>query len=429
MPTFQTYEFGAPFCPDWPQATHDAFKAFLKAMWQNRRNWPGHHPRDAPYFRYQSGAWQAQGYAGVLAFQDWQIWVFPRLFGGEHWSAEVVMAHLDFYLKYAQPLAFGHLPVTATAALPLFEAFLAQWAKAAQDWLKEMEANSASSAALKSQKKIDFTRYVRHQLPRGRWHQLPAMGEEEWLQRPLARLCKYILTTLPSRFESLALSETMAQLRHQFGRVVASPLSYAERQALPTSSPTQTRLKDFCQYYLDNQAAQQQLGQAQAFLWLLPMARLYERFVAGFIQRHFPEHCLETQKSAHLGRDGEGRAALRVQTDLYLPQLGHILDTKYKFAAPWGKRVPRQAFPEDVYQIASYAWAYDCHHTTLLYPAVGEQSNPAQPGQVYHLREIRPGQKARRLSIWEINLVCKGEFNPIKLHQSIYQQLKAIIHP
>ncbi len=102
-------------------------------------------------------------------------------------------------------------------------------------------------------------------------------------------------------------------------------------------------------------------GDQQSVPFLLNMAQLFERFVAGWLSRHAPPHLLvERQPMLTAGQ------TLQVVPDLVVRERQSrrpllVLDTKYKLGAT--------AAPADVYQVAFYASnVLACDTAVLIYP-------------------------------------------------------------
>lgn len=117
-----------------------------------------------------------------------------------------------------------------------------------------------------------------------------------------------------------------------------------------------------CRFLLEHQAPDTAVGEHPMQPFLMNMARLYEQFVAAWLQTHLPPPWqIKAQEVVTVGRDHE----LRFDIDLVLYD-GHgrvhaVLDTKYK--------TPAKAANPDLNQIVTYAQAKGCAEAVLIYPA------------------------------------------------------------
>jgi 5-methylcytosine-specific restriction enzyme subunit McrC len=135
-------------------------------------------------------------------------------------------------------------------------------------------------------------------------------------------------------------------------------------------------LHALCRFFLDNSGPQHQTGEQLTIPFLVDMARLFELFVAKWLQVHLPgDYLLRSQERVEIGDSGN----LHVRVDLVLYDRAAsrslaVLDTKYK--------TPNHAAPEDVFQVAGYADLKKCNNAYLVYPAPLKEPLDAQVGDV-----------------------------------------------
>lgn len=121
-------------------------------------------------------------------------------------------------------------------------------------------------------------------------------------------------------------------------------------------------LHALCRFILEQSGPAHQAGDHAMLPFLVDMARLYELFVAEWLQAHLPAGlALKAQERVHLGSTGQ----LYFEVDLVLYDLAEgtvraVLDTKYKRAA--------QPAAEDIQQMISYAHTKGCSQAVLIYP-------------------------------------------------------------
>ncbi|MCA9937896.1 MAG: hypothetical protein KC418_04600 [Anaerolineales bacterium] len=134
-------------------------------------------------------------------------------------------------------------------------------------------------------------------------------------------------------------------------------------------------LHAICRFFLTHTGPDHQSGGEPMWPFLVDMARLYELFVAEWLQAHLPAaYTLKAQEQVSFD-DG----ALRLRIDLALYHAAGasplaVLDTKYKLAA--------QPTAEDVTQIVAYAQAKQCAQAILIYPAPLARPFHIRVGQV-----------------------------------------------
>lgn len=121
-------------------------------------------------------------------------------------------------------------------------------------------------------------------------------------------------------------------------------------------------LHALCRFFLEQRSPSHRVGEWEIRPFLVNMARLYELFVAEWLQSHLPDGWhIAPQESVTLGQHDE----LRFDIDLVLydpmgtPKM--VLDTKYK--------TPDKPTNPDFSQVVTYAQARGVHQAALIYPA------------------------------------------------------------
>jgi 5-methylcytosine-specific restriction enzyme subunit McrC len=132
----------------------------------------------------------------------------------------------------------------------------------------------------------------------------------------------------------------------------------------------------FATMVLEGQAAEARGGRIETFTLLFDMDKVFERFIAAFVQREV----IPKIEGAVARPQGEGdrrplfhdphakRGVLRLKPDLLVERAGKtlVLDTKWKRLAE--TKTARPSDP-DLYQLYAYLHRYDCERVTLLYRA------------------------------------------------------------
>lgn len=127
---------------------------------------------------------------------------------------------------------------------------------------------------------------------------------------------------------------------------------------------------------LEGQAADARRGRVETFTLLFDMDKVFERFIAAFVQAEV----IPKIDGAVARPQGQGdrrplfhdphakRGVLNLKPDLLVERAGKtlVLDTKWKRLSE--AKAARPSDP-DLYQLYAYLHRYDCERATLLYPA------------------------------------------------------------
>jgi 5-methylcytosine-specific restriction enzyme subunit McrC len=117
-----------------------------------------------------------------------------------------------------------------------------------------------------------------------------------------------------------------------------------------------------CRFFLEHLGPTQVSGDRRAVPFLVDMSRLYERFVAAWLESHTPALSrIEVQESVSVGETDELKISIDIVLyDAILEKAMMVLDTKYKASGELSR--------PDLYQMVTYAHAKSCTDAVLIYP-------------------------------------------------------------
>ncbi len=375
------FEQGKPFQLPFDADSQKTFKAFLQKMWQNKR-WRVPFEKAnvplSPFFKW-NGAWVTpQNYVGFIKYQDYVIELYPKLFAQNSPSRTLMWKHLFFYLGYAQPnqYAWDFVQGTAEALPSAWEFYQMMCLAQIKDYLSEeiYQSYEPTTALLPHLRgRLAVQPYLQQALSKGKWQQLAVSYAPLVVDNPLNQLLKFVLGQwqVEAKGDTI-IYQQLSGLLQKLGNISTRYFTLEEALAirLPSFANTARQILEICIYFLENQVASMGKEPHQNFAWLLPMERVYERFIFGFLEKHFPQLKIQWQSSAYLATSfATQQPALRVQPDMYLPDVPKILDAKYKLLPKANAAQNPHILPEDVYQMLAYCIAKQCREACLLYPA------------------------------------------------------------
>jgi 5-methylcytosine-specific restriction enzyme subunit McrC len=123
-------------------------------------------------------------------------------------------------------------------------------------------------------------------------------------------------------------------------------------------------LHALCRFFLENSGPAHSSGGHTFFPFLVDMAQLFERFVAGWLQKHLPpDYMLRPQ--CHVQLSDQERLQFIIDLVLWdrrMQKTVCVLDTKYK-------KEEDGTASDDVGQVMAYADTQLCHKAVLIYPS------------------------------------------------------------
>lgn len=127
-------------------------------------------------------------------------------------------------------------------------------------------------------------------------------------------------------------------------------------------------MHSLCRFFLEQTGPSHRVGNHKFLPFLVGMAKLYERFVAEWLDQNLPvEYALKIQESVKFGKEEE--IEFDIDLVIYEKETDNprfILDTKYK--------IPKKVDSSDLHQVIAYAESKRCKEAILIYPSSLENS-------------------------------------------------------
>jgi 5-methylcytosine-specific restriction enzyme subunit McrC len=364
------------------------FKAFLKEVWKNR-HWlyetgeKDHtltEEQDAVLRRqgqsllnFDGPEVQARNYAGFIQYHTLHLQLLPKIFKDTSLSTPVIFEHLLYYLSYGKSCRF---PFTwqglSTGSQDNLLQVLIHWFAAYSEKTltdKPYQAYHEKQGPTGfMQGKLDVPAYVRHTLGSGQWQELYTRHAPFVYDNDFNRLVKYTST----RLLPLASEQTgflLNSVLHLLQEVSEKAFSYADCESVQVHrlQEDQLNILQMCRFFMSGEKMKVPEEKGNFFSFIVPMERVFEEFVAGFVEKHFPELGAEVQSSQDLAFSA-GKKIFRIKNDIWLPGTSVIIDTKYKCIDSQPQNVISQIEHSDLYQMVAYAVSRKCTEIHLLYP-------------------------------------------------------------
>jgi 5-methylcytosine-specific restriction enzyme subunit McrC len=135
-------------------------------------------------------------------------------------------------------------------------------------------------------------------------------------------------------------------------------------------------LHALCRFFLEQSGPSHLVGDRTMIPFLIDMDRLFELFVAEWLNHHLPEGWrVKVQERVYISAENR----LYFQVDLVLVNdltglVSCVLDTKYK--------TPESPSPEDIAQVIAYAETLNCNEAILIYPTKLSHPIDEKPGHI-----------------------------------------------
>lgn len=194
-------------------------------------------------------------------------------------------------------------------------------------------------------------------------------------------------------------------------------------------------LFNLAKLFLEHQATETKVGNTNAFAYTFDMNKLFEKFIARFIQEHrgrilrgtIYERCaiLEKARGSHkwLAKDDSGKDIFMLEPDIIFKNkdgtVPLIIDTKYKILNDEERKAGIKE--GDMYQAVAYAQIYKCPKIILIYP---QSANMEVIQRNYTLN----GLNKTTISIGTVNLNLQLDKDFVKLIEEVRTLVKVGIY-
>lgn len=375
---------------EWDTAKHSLsdqdlcrFEQYLHEVWRNRQKFDieensywGNKPLEEQkqqFFQFgYDHTLQARNYVGVVQFEGLRIQVLPKIIRDRNLlNAQLQQRNLLFWLSYCQRIRFpfGKANAATLEIEDTLELILYVFANLATEVLSNQPMQAyqqldETTGYMKGQ--LNMPTYIRNQLSTGRWHEFSCTHAPFVYDNLFNRIVKQVAQRLRyisnHSFNQNKLGELLFLLDEVSNQSVIA--ADCDKVSLNALQQDHSDVLQMCRLLLSNQVMDLDDDQSRNFCFLLPMEVIFEDFIAGFIEAHFPEWRFTKQASDYLATI-EGKPIFQIRNDLYFPNR-LIVDTKYKTLHPSDEKFGiSQA---DMYQMVAYAAKRGCHQVLLLYP-------------------------------------------------------------
>lgn len=364
-------------------------EAFLDDIWSKREKNSYFDSRESKeesqrfiQFLHNTKEIKSSKYVGVIRFEDTTINLLPKVFYQTNKEQEEqpicqIQSHIMWWLSYCSKFNFPNFKSSlGQQKSDFFEVLVYLFAKYTRELLNnclysQYEEIDRELPYIKGRLNIPF--YISENLSRGRWHKLNCNYDSFAFDNEFNQVVKSV-TNLLFNFtknpENKKLLREILFILDEVSDIRATPEQCANLKFNQMFSEYQT-VKDYCYLFLSNSISFNYKDDLRLFAFLLPMEKVFEDFVYGFIKKHLSDYSVKAQKSdTYLVTKPDEVKKFQLKPDLYLEKNGKrwIADTKYKLVYTNEKDPKKGISQSDLYQMVAYAIRFKADNLILFYP-------------------------------------------------------------
>lgn len=322
----------------------------------------------------------SNNYVGVIKFEDHTINLLPKIFHKQQEASKLdvkkIQLHLLWWLSYSEKVKFPSFDSGLSSIdSDFFEILIYLFSKYTRELLssaiyQQYQEVDRELSFVKG--RIDMNTYIKDNLARGNWHKISCTYDSFEMDNTFNRIVKYVANLLlksSNNAENQVFLREIVFILDEVSDVVMTSQDCQGITFNPMFSDFET-IRDYCQLFLDHSISFDYADDLKLFAFLLPMEKVFEDFVFGFINKEVVG--VNTSKRIKYLTEGN-KFKLNPDNVLELGNKKIIADTKYKLlnndqSKKWG------ISQNDMYQMVSYAVRFKIPEILLIYPQ-GVQSD------------------------------------------------------
>ncbi len=326
---------------------------------------------------------KSKNYVGVISFNDEKMYLLPKVFYDKNkdnsaYKIKDINDHILWWLSYSKSFKFRAVPSMLGGRHDDFlEVLIYLFAKDTKEVFQNqlyLNYNETAEELSYVKGRIDMSAYIKNNLARARWHKISCIHEPFTLDNKFNQIVKYVAKNLYHTSKDSDNKKLLTDILDTL-HDVSDTYPTAEdcrRIQFNIYHEALESVRDYCQLFLDNSISCLYNENFKVFAFLLPMERIYEDFLRGFIEEKLND--IITIESSSGVKHIDKNKKYPITPDMILLLNGNriLADAKYKLLEE-GEKPPRS----DIYQIISYATRLGIKNSVLLFPKhVGDVSDP-----------------------------------------------------
>jgi len=440
------FEYG-----QWEEVANRAhLEQMLNGVWQNSAAYGSvdedeeADPNKQPYLKFDGQKIKARNYVGFIQNSDEVIEIYPKVFFSNKEEAlekkDVMLSNVLYWFSYCRKWRFPYskatLDIRNIENFPeliirlIANQFLETISK--QPLVRYQQLEEALDTPRGA---INFKRYVANSLTYANYHKIECDYEPFLFDNKVNRIIKYCTRLLidQARFsESQRLLQEVIFILDEVEDHVCT-VHDVERVEFNPFFDDYSDLMDSCRIILNQTIYSNNAYDFSQWCLLFPMEKIFEDFLAGFIEQNFKDVWIVEPQKSELFLSEEPNKAFQMQHDIFLTSKdGHgkkvIVDAKYKLrdVKKDGKEGVSQS---DLYQMVSYAYRRGCTDVLLVYPSLID-SGEDKPAEFKIFSGFSGNEKisvrAIGIPFWTLNSFGKETLDK-RLKEVIGNNLKEIL--
>jgi len=353
---------------------------------------------------YRDNKIKARNYIGIIHYNGYTFNLLPKIFYKKDPDAaeiELIQKNILWWLSYSKRLKLPKLEsdFNKIKTNSFFEILIYLFATYTSELFTRQVYQNYTDVERELpyvKGRIDMNAYIKNNLITGNWGKISCVYDSFEIDNLLNRIIKYVCKLL---LPQTRVPETKRKLYDilftldEVTDVVCLSQDCEKVKINPLFSEMQIVL-DYCKLFLTNSMVFTWKKELKVFAFLLPMEKVFEEFVSGFMETHKTEifgnnYDLNPQSNKYFLaenlKNNTNEYYLRPDISILKGKdIKCLIDCKYKLIYQEYNNAPAQS---DMYQMLAYAVRHKCKDIKLFYPLCDEEEKSEIPLAAYEITD------------------------------------------
>lgn len=317
-----------------------------------------------------------QNYVGVINFNGETINFLPKIFNKND-NIEHIHLNILWWLSYTNRYKFPKnlTSISSIKSKNFLELIIWLFASYTEETLSKHLHQSfieveEETSYLKGQ--LVFNDYIKNYISRANWSKFYCRFESFEYDNDLNRIIKYVSILLLNYTKVVETKRALQNIIFILNEVsdIQATIEDCNKVKLNYFQDDLRSILDYCKLFLQNSISYNYKNKLELFAFLIPMEKLFEEFIYGFIKKELKLDVKAQSSGIFLTED----KSYQLKPDLIIIFNGkeYIADTKYKIINLDDEKPVSQS---DLYQMVAYAIRHNCENIILFYPKIEKNEN------------------------------------------------------
>ena len=375
------------------------FENYLDNIWNDRpkiKNWHTDEIDESAtdnkkqrFIRFRAKEISSRNYVGVIRYNDTEINLLPKIFYKKEYEGidgvstkdiQNIHLHILYWLSYNKKIQFPKSlsDLKSIETDSFFEILILMYATYTRDATNRIlyqyfhEVNQ-DNQFIKG--RLDVNGYIRNNIATGNWQRVTCDYDIFDIDNSFNRIVKYVSKILLAHTNNDESKKLLHEIVFLLDDVedVRMTRDDCEKVQLNPFFVELNAVLDYCKLFLSNSMIHSYKDEFKLFAFLLPMEKIFEEFVVGFLEENRKDLDIRAQKQDRYLASTKDSGVFQLIPDIFIRNNVNesnniIIDTKYKILNQTADS-KKGVLQADMYQVISYAIRYDVRSIILLYPA------------------------------------------------------------